>query len=1002
MTRVTHAGLPQTSLLAADQPSTLLRSQSLPASRAETAAQQARLTDRLVSLQRSSHSGVQQELQHLLAQSWLYQRTQQQSSHGSDFAALRRQQLAGIRGGEQIASQYGLHFAQEGVSPRAADLRQGSKIALRHPLDTDYVRVKPSTAQLDRCLALYHARGGQDDDNIIFVNSRHAAKQIVKQLCRDGKAPEHFTTTADYLNQHLTPLQPGLFALYLQDGLAIEDGQSYCEHFGGAPSLYATSGTDSGPVASDHAVDNIQLLQQLKPQQDGSVSAALRAIPTDHAMSALAGTAAALIDSLVATLEEKGLDQRHRHNPLLASGLQALHAVADSMPALSRNSGQFINAYNILMEEMQVCLSASRPYTLHDFHQAAASTGGHHLLPPALRQDSEVRLFSSGMAALSTGLNLCRKLAGSSKVDDLLKPSGEKIASYYETDIIRDYPQQASLLSRARTSLKAGLQMPRLSGGAFSATLHDSIPSQKGHRPDITVDTLVGAINSKLAAASRFSKPMVVMLDTTLEQRGEVDSLLHQLAKPLQQGKLRLILCKSLQKYANLGCGKAMGGTVALASVNDQAAQRARQSLQLAERDVNWMAGNEAQLLTHLLRQHEREFDLADHAKQNLDFVTRTCFHGMAGHAQFDAHDPAMPYAVLLRDDQSYHTLHLTHQSGEVKVDVGMAAYIDHNYVNPRAGFGYADTTISSAPLNGQTASRLFIGQESHAELTEAFYLAGRMMQQPHCQWGWPQARQLIDALVNEGLRQHPMASNRPSTLAQKLNHIGRQELPASTSAQPGMLAQRQQQETDQRSGFTLNKITSVINLLGSFTRKLSGPESWQRGPDRQLLDELLPPLIQSGLPGVSSLGRSSIMALHTFLCRADMISEDPAKQQAGLQRLLDASDRLPGLPQQVDGLLAIPEPVFAAADKATKEHVINTLLLPADMPTRLSVIGNLLARGKHQLAEHCLTAAEQSLDRGALKPETFSQTSTPGQIATLGQQERLDYLRQLAARRQP
>ena len=65
MTRVTHAGLPHTSLLAGDQPSTLQRSQSLPASSAETTAQQARLTDRLASLQRSSHSGVQQELQHL-------------------------------------------------------------------------------------------------------------------------------------------------------------------------------------------------------------------------------------------------------------------------------------------------------------------------------------------------------------------------------------------------------------------------------------------------------------------------------------------------------------------------------------------------------------------------------------------------------------------------------------------------------------------------------------------------------------------------------------------------------------------------------------------------------------------------------------------------------------------------------------------------------------------------------------------------------------------------
>ncbi|MDH2433570.1 hypothetical protein QCD60_13445 [Pokkaliibacter sp. MBI-7] len=1001
MTRVTHAGLPQTSLPAAvDQPSTLQRSQSLPASSAETTAQQARLTDRLASLQRSSRSGVQQELQHLLAQSWLYQRTQQQSTHGISFTDLRRQQLASMRGGEQIASQYGLHFAREGEPPRTADLRQSSKIALRHPLDTDYVRIKPSTAQLDRCLALYHAAGGQEDDNVLFINSRHAAKQILKQLCRDGKTPEHFTTTAAYLDQHLKPLQPGLFALYLADGLAIEDGKSYCEHFGGAPSLYATSGPETGAVAHDPAVDNLSLLQRLRGAD--AVTAKLRAIPDGHAMSALANTAADLIDSLVTTLQEKGLDQQHRHNPVLASGLQALHAVADSMPAVSRNSAQFINAYNILMEELQVCLSASRPYELHDFHQAAASTAGHQLLPPSLRQDSEVRLFSSGMAALSTGLNLCRKLVGTSKVEDLLKPSGEKIPDYYETTTLRDYPQQASLLSRARSSLKAGLHMPRMSGRAFSAALHNSVPSQTGHRAEVTVESLVGAINSKLAAASRFSKPMVVMLDTTLEQRGEVDRLLHQLASPLQQGKLRLVLCKSLQKYANLGCGKAMGGTVALVSVNDQAAQRARQSLQLAERDVNWMAGNEAQLLTHMLRQREHEFDLVDHARQNLDFVSRTCFHGLAGHARFDAHDPALPYAVMLHDQQNYHTLQLTDQHGTVKIDIGMAAYIDNNYVNPRAGFGYADTTLSSAPLNGLGADRLFIGQESHAELTEAFYLAGRMMQQPHCQWGWPQARQLIDALVREGLRQHPMDDQRPTTLAQTLNHIGRQELPASTAAATDIQAQRQQQETDQRTGFTLNKIVSVINLLGNFTRKLGGPEGWQQGPDRQLLDELLPPLIQSGLPGVSSLGRSNVMALHTFLCRADMSSDDPAQQQAGLKRLLDASGRLPGLPQQVDGLLTIPEQVFTAADKATKEHVINTLLLPADMPTRLSVIGNLLARGKQQLAEHCLTAAEQSLDRGALKPETFSQISTPGQITTLGQQERLDYLRQLAARRQP
>ncbi len=907
-------------------------------------------------------TGLQQALQREAHRQWRYDRTVNQDwGQPANYAGKRREELAAIPGGANIAAQFGLTFARNAI-PAGTFIHE---LELKHSIENDYLRDVPSRDFLDKCRALYRHRQPYTSHDVVFVNSRHSAEMILHHLRDQLPGVNH----QHYLQQHLLKLRPGVYALQLDTPLTGK-AEPLIHTYGARPSVYsvmAKSGASFNSVPTDPAVDNRKLLAAFLQPPGQSITDRLHAIPDNQGMAGLAHTAGTLVNQLLVQLDERAME-RHRHNPLLANGLRVLHGIADSLPSLSHDNVAFCNAYQALMEELHVCLSAVRPYGLKDFRQAAAPLAAAHRLPASV-PTPEVHLVSSGMGALSLGFELAELITGNGNVEEASTRRHGKTPVYYEVEKLRLQRQSGTkpadaLYAALGHSLPDKPGQPGWDVGAVIDAVDKRLSKSK---PKRGLQGAFKAMKQHLGHSKKSDKPLVLILDATLERRDDMDRLVARFATDIAANKLRIIACKSYQKYANLCSGKVMAGGIALISADDEAAHKGREHLAKVEQDLNWIDNGETQLMTHMLKARDHEFELLERATDNGNFVAQRFFHGRHGHTRLDLASSQLPFAaVQLPAERGRFPLHLA--DGEKVFRPDCEVHLDTSLVRARDSFGFPTTTRAIIPANeGQRYLRFAFGQESRAELTERFYMLSRMLR-ADTKWSCAQASTLTQQLLNEGLRDAGVPSHPPLSMAQKLNSVGHAELqPLDDKARlqaddPASL--RRQSRPD--SNLTLNRIASVVMHLGGLITGMTEPARWQRGPDRDLLDTLLGQLIQSGMPGVSRTGRAAILELQAFLCKGDMQSADVEQQMRGLQTLAESCLRLPGALRSGDYLLSIPDATFAAAPHTVQEQAIEALFTTRDSQSRVQLIESMVDDFQFCKAGACLDRFEQLLDRRA------------------------------------
>ena len=355
-----------------------------------------------------------------------HQRYNHSASTTNDYAGQRRAELAAIAGAEEIAGQYGITIAMEQMTtPRPGRLK------LHNISDSNYHREAPSETLKTFCEPMKTT-----EHPSVLINSHLMAKKVLDHFC-GSKALLAGTPEIHLKSKMFKKLQPGVFVLKFLSPSSIRTAEALLQLYGAHPSPYALMAQAYGvrkTIEHRTDIDNSILLAKLKGENDNSISGRLRALPENHGAATLASTAASLIDTLTTVLEQN-IATSQRQNPILANGLDALHNIADSLPALSRDHSKFSSGYQALIEELQVCLSATTPYTLKDFHQAAAPLLAIQHLPASVPVP-EVKLVSSGMAAIAVGLEAASLISGCPDVEIAVSKSHGKAPPYFEIELL--------------------------------------------------------------------------------------------------------------------------------------------------------------------------------------------------------------------------------------------------------------------------------------------------------------------------------------------------------------------------------------------------------------------------------------------------------------------------------------------------------------------------------------------------------------------------------------
>ena len=487
------------------------------------------------------------------------------------------------------------------------------------------------------------------------------------------------------------------------------------------------------------------------------------------------------------------------------------------------------------------------------------------------------------------------------------------------------------------------------------------------------IDAVIETTQAKLKKLKKSRQPITLMLDATMEKHGDMEKLLQRFADAIACNHLAIVVCKSYQKYSSLCSGKVMAGAVAIISADNRDTQRAKRHLNIAEQDMDWMSNNSSQLLIHFLNNRDHEFNLHERSLENALFVSRTLFSGKDEQETLDRHEHRQPFGVMLNTPKQ-HPLSLCLAKGNQTFHLNRLDHIADTLIPSRDSFAFADTIKTRIPadITDTDASllRIAFGQESKAQLTEYFYMPARLMKADGSRWSCQDASKLIQKLANDVVTE-------PASLPDKLIHIGRQEQQAiddhtRLTADPLTLQRQNNLENNPNNLMTLNKVASVINHLGAMVMAHTRQEMWVSGGDRKILNHLLNAIIRSGMPGVSSSSRDHIVNFQAFLSGADMSASDEHQQQQSLITLLATVTRMPGSANTAKYLMDIPDTVFRQATRTNQGRTVQTLFLPLDARSQLSLLNDMMAQQHSHKLSACMDGyearREQSSSRSAAK----------------------------------
>lgn len=559
-----------------------------------------------------------------------------------------------------------------------------------------------------------HLRGGghrHPPERLKFANSMAIASKV-----RNLLAHRDLDATTDAQSEAMAQIKRlahGLVAMEFRTADDAKRGGKQLKLLGGRPSLQqVTKLAHPMPrlqTRPDPRLDNAATLAHLLQADAQGPVATLQRLPQDHAMQPAAACVAAWLTGLGKSWQHQAATPAFRHDPLVANGLNALANAAATLPTLSGDSPRFFAAFAAVLEELNLLLVATRPYGSDDFKAAALSMlkarAGKvldelHIAPP------ETWLCSSGTGALlSTGLDAAKALNGSARFRGLTEQAHQPL--YYEA------------FKRVRHDEHA------MAGeGVFMGILNASLPGREGIADETNnwdARKLVRKMHEWFAAHEGHpDRPAVLLLDTTVEKQGpggtsDLAEVLAGLKEPVNQGWLKILLCKSLEKYT-MGGGKFMAGSVTLIARPDSRTEAAARQLKDIEDDLGWMLHDESQLLTHLLTHaHASELTLIGNAARNAAFIDDACLRtrpGATGTSQ-TRREEGLPFVVA-----QFRSVEVAqpHGPGTRSVPVTDLAMPQ---ITRRGGFGYLPSVGFGLD---ETLWRITAGQETRAELTEKFY----------------------------------------------------------------------------------------------------------------------------------------------------------------------------------------------------------------------------------------------------------------------------------------
>lgn len=206
---------------------------------------------------------------------------------------------------------------------------------------------------------------------MLFVNSEGNASRILAKLKHDnwklalGLARKSSTS--------VKRLHNGLVAIEFESRSYAQKAEKILKLLGGRPSnhevgkLASLTRPPSAPSGQPRAkVDNGALFELFK-EESHKVVTALGHLPHGHAMRAIAGCSASLINGLDKVLTSERSDPELKNTPLVANALNALVNTIRALPTTIEDSTLFFAGYAAMLEEMHLLLASFKPYTDTDF-----------------------------------------------------------------------------------------------------------------------------------------------------------------------------------------------------------------------------------------------------------------------------------------------------------------------------------------------------------------------------------------------------------------------------------------------------------------------------------------------------------------------------------------------------------------------------------------------------------------------------------------------------------
>lgn len=458
-----------------------------------------------------------------------------------NFTKRRFKRLSCISGAQAIAVQYGQSFAAE-----FNDQPFYPRLKIANEAEVTYHRGWPWGGLQEPLTALYTQKHGPlpKGHDVVFVNSSSAVDDFQLLLNSTMFRGKRLPTAPPQV------LGRGVFAVPIRT-CHVDEAEDFQRLIGARPSSYQAKRVlcgDLPPVQDVERVDNYQALKPLELSQPNAPSHRLRLASPKEGTGALAHAAADLADSVVRVLVEGNLLAQHCRDPLLKLGIMGFSEQLDNLCVLHNDTPRFGNAYRAMMEELHVILAHTKPYSLKDFKDGALRQLQNRIDPILLAKlkPPEVHLATSGMNAILQGLEVAKIATGDLTFTPLSTEAHGETPLYFEVYELLRYIARTSS-SNSKTLL---------------ATLNNSVPEPSGHHPPWGVQAVVDATRAKVSTHVAGEAPFTLVLDTTLELRGDLKKLSDELQHELVTGALQIVMCKSYQKFANLCSAKVMAGGV--------------------------------------------------------------------------------------------------------------------------------------------------------------------------------------------------------------------------------------------------------------------------------------------------------------------------------------------------------------------------------------------------------------------------------------------------------